>query len=104
MKLRVSRPTWSACRRRTKAAGSTNRRTAGWKLKSERRSRSSAAGVARPRRSRIRSPLFHFPQHLRAKRQNEREAKVALHTADRDPDQITIAIQHAAAGNARMAI
>ena len=70
----------------------------------ERSSRSSAAGVARPRRSRISRPLFHFPQHLGAERQDEREAIVALHTADRDPDEIAVAIQHAAAGNARMAI
>ena len=46
----------------------------------------------------------HLAQHLGAQRQDEREAIVALHPSDRDPDEIAFAVQHAAAGNAGMTI
>ena len=45
-----------------------------------------------------------LPEHLRAQRQNEREAVVPLHPADRDADQLAVAVQHAAARHAGMAI
>ena len=43
----------------------------------------------------------HLPQHLGSHRQDEREAVVALHPADRDADEMAALIQHAAARHAR---
>ena len=43
-------------------------------------------------------------EHLAAQRQDEREPVVSLHPADRDADQLPVAVQHAAARHARMAV
>ena len=44
---------------------------------------------------------LHAPEHLVAQRKNEREPEVALHPADRDADELTFAVEHAAARDAR---
>ena len=46
----------------------------------------------------------HLPQHFRANRQDEREAVVALHPADRDADEVAALVEDAAARHARMAV
>src|SRR4029079_6918152 len=43
-------------------------------------------------------------EHLRAQRQDDREAVVPLHPADRNPDQLPVAVQHAAARHARVTV
>ena len=48
--------------------------------------------------------VWHLAEHLGAQRQDEREAVVALHPADRNADQIAVLVEHAAAGHARMAV
>ena len=45
-----------------------------------------------------------LPEHLRPKRKNEREPVVALHPADRNPDQFAFAVEHAAARHAGMPV
>ena len=56
-----------------------------------------------PRRP-CRSEPGHLAEHLRPHRQDEREAVVALHPADRNPHQVALLVQHAAARHARMAV
>ena len=46
----------------------------------------------------------HLAEHLGAQRQDEREAVVALHPADRNAHEIALLVQHAAARHARMAV
>ena len=47
---------------------------------------------------------LHLPEHLGAQRQDEREPVVALHPADRDADELAVAVQHAAARDPGMAV
>ena len=51
-----------------------------------------------------RHQLRNLAEHLDAQRQDEREAIVALHPADRDADELAVAVQHAAARHAGMAV
>src|SRR5258705_11871849 len=44
----------------------------------------------------------HLSEHLAAHRQDEREAVIALHPADRNAHEITVLVEHAAAGTARV--
>src|SRR6185295_9676202 len=46
----------------------------------------------------------HLAEHLRPDREDEREAIVALHSTDRNADEIAALIQHAAAGDARVTV
>ena len=62
----------------------------------------SSAARRMPRNRRV--VYLHLAQHLGAQRQDEREPVVPLHPADRNPDQIAVAVQHAAAGHPGMAV
>ena len=68
--------------------------------------RNAAHGLAhrRVRRRAVANQLRHLAEHLRAQRQDEREAIVPLHPADRDADELAVAVQHAAARHAGMAV
>src|SRR5215213_3463866 len=89
MKRMESRAGWSACRPRTPDVVSTSRWIEG-------SSRASSSDSRRSERN--------LPEHLLPKRQDEREAIVSLHPADRNADELTFAIQYAAARHAGMAI
>ena len=90
-------PTCRACRRRTRAGDSTSRPIAGSRRKSKkleelrRNAGTDAATILmQPARSRA-AGLLDLAEHLGAQRQDEREAIVALHPADRNPDEIAVA-------------
>ena len=97
-------PTWSACPPRTPAGASTSPPSAG----SRRRSKDDWRGCGRSGNSvRLTGPqptLLHLPQHLRAQRKDEREAIVPLHPSDRDADELALAIEDAAAGDAGVTV
>src|SRR5262245_10105340 len=57
----------------------------------------------RPRRLRV-LMRRDLPEHFATKRQDERETIVALHTPNRNADQVAMLIEHTAAGYPRMAI
>ena len=51
-----------------------------------------------------RAPELHLLEHLVAKRKNEREPEIPLHSADGNAHQPTLGVQHTAAGHAGVAV
>src|SRR5215467_11385407 len=105
MKWTRSRPTWSACRRRTAGGRSTNRPTAVWRPTC---ADGLQSGGKRNCRSLATEPLElverDFPEHLGAQGQDEREPVIPLHPADRNADELPVRVEHAAARDTWMAV
>ena len=84
------------------------RRLDGWEeIKKKRRERVTYCADATAAATTARFRLVergHLPQHLGSHRQDEREAVVALHPADRDADEMAALIEHAAARHPGMPV